>query len=200
MGFGRFDGRAVRARPRAPHHRRQNYSLRGASGLASRIGLSPLVIGLTVVAYGTSAPELAISASAALSGEADLAVGNVIGSNIFNILFVLGLSATIAPLLVSQQLVRIDVPIMIAASSLLLLFAWDGNLNRTEGVLLFSGRCSIPASLSGKAAASGRKSARSMTKPSGLIATAPGECRHCRSSSHRSSSVSCSWFWVRAGS
>ena len=113
--------------------------VRGASGLASRIGLSPLVIGLTVVAYGTSAPELAISASAALSGEADLAVGNVIGSNIFNILFVLGLSATIAPLLVSQQLVRIDVPIMIAASSLLLLFAWDGNLNRTEGVLLFSG-------------------------------------------------------------
>ncbi|MEZ4571541.1 MAG: calcium/sodium antiporter [Thermomicrobiales bacterium] len=74
-----------------------------------------------------------------LRSRPDLAVGNVIGSNIFNILFVLGLSATIAPLLVSQQLVRIDVPIMIAASSLLLLFAWDGNLNRTEGVLLFSG-------------------------------------------------------------
>lgn len=113
--------------------------VRGASSLAARIGLSPLVIGLTVVAYGTSSPELAISAGAAFSGEADLAIGNVVGSNIFNVLFILGLSASIAPLIVSQQLVRLDVPIMIAVSGLLLLLAWDGELDRLEGALLFSG-------------------------------------------------------------
>jgi cation:H+ antiporter len=113
--------------------------VRGASKLAAAFGISPLVIGLTVVAFGTSSPEMAVSVMSAYSGQADLAVGNVIGSNIFNVLFILGLSAAIAPLIVSRQLIRLDVPIMIGISVLLLLLALDGNINRLDGVLLFGG-------------------------------------------------------------
>ena len=95
--------------------------VRGAARLAAIVGISPLVIGLTVVAYGTSAPELAVTLGAALSGRADIALGNVVGSNIFNVLFILGLCALILPLRVAQQLVQLDVPIMIGASLLLFL-------------------------------------------------------------------------------
>lgn len=112
--------------------------VRGASKLAASVGISPLVIGLTVVAFGTSSPELAVSASAAFSGDADIAVGNVVGSNIFNVLFILGLSALIAPLVVAQQLVRLDVPIMIAISVLMLVLGVDGKIGRVDGLLLFS--------------------------------------------------------------
>ena len=90
--------------------------VRGASRLAALAGVSPLISGLTVVAFGTSAPELAVSVKASFGGQADIAVGNVVGSSIFNILFILGISAIISPLVVSSQLVRIDVPIMIIAS------------------------------------------------------------------------------------
>ncbi len=90
--------------------------VRGASRLAAAAGISPLVIGLTVVAFGTSTPELAVSVRAAISGQADIALGNVVGSNIFNVLFILGLSALITPLVVAQQVVRLDVPIMIGVS------------------------------------------------------------------------------------
>ncbi|MGE3512579.1 MAG: calcium/sodium antiporter [Vicinamibacterales bacterium] len=110
--------------------------VRGASRLALGAGLSPLVIGLTVVAFGTSAPELAVTVGAALTGEADVAVGNVVGSNILNVLFILGLSALIVPLTVAQQLVRQDVPLMIAASVLVLLLALDHRVGLTDGVLL----------------------------------------------------------------
>lgn len=115
--------------------------VRGAAKLAAAVGISPLVIGLTVVAFGTSAPEMAVSVQSALSGQAgaDLALGNVIGSNIFNILLILGLSATIAPLVVSQQLVRTDVPLMIAASVLVFILALDGTISRWNGALLFAG-------------------------------------------------------------
>jgi cation:H+ antiporter len=113
--------------------------VRGAGRLAAAVGLSPLVIGLTVVAYGTSAPELAVSLKAALSGQADLSMGNVVGSNTFNVLFILGLSAMITPLVVSQQLVRLDVPVMIGVSLLLLLFACNGTLSRWEGAILSVG-------------------------------------------------------------
>ncbi len=113
--------------------------VRGASRLAAAVGVSPLVIGLTVVAFGTSAPELAVSVASSLSGQADLAMGNVVGSNIFNILFILGLSALVAPLIVSQQLVRLDVPLMIGVSVLVILFALDGSIGRLEGALLFAG-------------------------------------------------------------
>ena len=113
--------------------------VRGASQLAARLGISPLVIGLTVVAYGTSAPELAVSVQSGLAGSADLAVGNVIGSNIFNVLFILGLSALITPLTVAQQLVRRDAPLMVGVSLLLLVFALDGRVSRIDGALLFAG-------------------------------------------------------------
>ena len=107
--------------------------VRGASRIALRLGISPLIIGLTVVAWGTSAPELAISVRAALDGNADIAVGNVVGSNIANILLILGASAVILPLMVAQQLVRREVPVMIGAAVLVLLLALDGDLGLAEG-------------------------------------------------------------------
>lgn len=113
--------------------------VRGASKLANAVGISPLVIGLTVVAFGTSAPELAVSLQSALQGQADIAIGNVVGSNIFNILFILGLSAIIIPLHVSRQLIRFDVPLMIGISVLLYLFALDQHIGTLEGVILFAG-------------------------------------------------------------
>ena len=113
--------------------------VRGASRLATALRISPLVIGLTVVAFGTSAPELAVSVQATLAGSGDLAVGNVVGSNIFNVLFILGLSALIVPLAVSSQLIRWDVPVMIVASLLVPIFGWDGSINRLEGAILFVG-------------------------------------------------------------
>jgi len=115
--------------------------VRGASRLAAAAGVSSRVVGLTVVAFGTSAPEMAVSVRAALSGQggADMALGNVVGSNIFNVLVILGLAGAIAPLAVSQRLVRIEAPIMIGVSFLLLLLARDGNVSRGDGLLLFAG-------------------------------------------------------------
>jgi cation:H+ antiporter len=113
--------------------------VRGASGLARAVGLPSLVIGLTVVALGTSSPELAVSVKACLSGQADIAMGNVVGSSIFNVLFILGVSALIVPLAASKQLVRLDVPVMIVASGLLWLLALDGSIGRIEGACLFAG-------------------------------------------------------------
>ncbi len=111
--------------------------VRGAAGLAARIGMSPLVVGLTVVAFATSAPELAVTLGAALSGETGLAVGNVVGSNIANVLMILGISAVILPLLVKLQLVRVDIPFMVAFSVLFLLLAVDGGFSRIDGLILF---------------------------------------------------------------
>ncbi len=110
--------------------------VRGASKIAAAVGISPLVIGLTIVAFGTSSPELAVSIGSALDGKADIALGNVVGSNIFNVLFILGLSSLIIPLVVHQQLVRLDVPIMIGASLLVMLFGWDGTVQWWEGGIL----------------------------------------------------------------
>ena len=110
--------------------------VKGASRIATAIGISPLVIGLTVVAFGTSSPELAVSVMASLNGTADIALGNVVGSNIFNVLLILGISSIIVPLVVAQQLIRLDVPIMIGASLLTLLFSWDGVIRPWEGVVL----------------------------------------------------------------
>ncbi len=113
--------------------------VRGASRLAAVVGVSPLVIGLTVVAYGTSAPELAVSVKAALEGQPDLALGNVVGSNLFNVLFILGLSALITPLAVAQQLVRFDVWVMIGVSAAALLLGLDGRVGRVDGFVLVAG-------------------------------------------------------------
>lgn len=115
------------------------FLVRGAARLAARLGISPLVIGLTVVAFGTSAPELAVSVQAGLAGQSDIAVGNVVGSNIVNVLLILGISALIVPLVVSQQLVRIDVPLLIGASVLFLLMSLDGHIGLFDGILLFAG-------------------------------------------------------------
>ncbi|HEX9886269.1 MAG TPA: calcium/sodium antiporter [Longimicrobiales bacterium] len=112
--------------------------VRGASSLARAAGVAPLVVGLTVVAFGTSAPEVAVSIKAALAGQEGLALGNVVGSNVFNVLLVLGISALIVPLSVQPQLVRFDVPVLIAVSALPLLMALDGVLARWEGVVLIA--------------------------------------------------------------
>jgi cation:H+ antiporter len=115
-----------------------NALVKGASRLAAAFRVAPLIIGLTVVAFGTSAPELAVSIKAALVDQADIAIGNVVGSNIFNVLFILGISALITPLVVSAQLIRLDVPLMVALSALTIVMALDGTLSRIDGLLFVS--------------------------------------------------------------
>lgn len=110
--------------------------VRGASRLALSLRLSPVVVGLTVVAFGTSSPELAVSLGATLEGSEDVAVGNVIGSNIYNILLILGVAAVLRPLIVRRQLVRFDVPLVIAVSVLLWVLVLDGSLAAAEGAAL----------------------------------------------------------------
>ncbi|MDC8773579.1 calcium/sodium antiporter [Roseateles albus] len=112
--------------------------VRGASKLALSAGISPLVVGLTVVSMGTSAPEVAVSIGAALDGLPDLAIGNVVGSNIFNVLFILGISALIVPLTVHAQVIRQEVPVMIGASLLLLALGLDGRLSFNDGLLMMA--------------------------------------------------------------
>jgi cation:H+ antiporter len=114
-----------------------SWLVKGAARLAAAAGVSALVIGLTVVAFGTSAPELAVSVQAAWNGQADMAVGNVVGSNICNVLLILGCSALITPLAVAQQLVRRDVPVMIVLSAAFWGLARDGAITRVDGMLLF---------------------------------------------------------------
>jgi cation:H+ antiporter len=109
--------------------------VRGSSSLALRLGLSPLVVGLTVVAFGTSSPELMVSLKAALAGQPDISVGNVVGSNICNIGLILGLCALITPIATNSQIVRIDIPIMIGITALSLALMADGNLGATEGII-----------------------------------------------------------------
>jgi len=110
--------------------------VRGASKIALSLGISPLVVGLTIVAMGTSSPEAAVSVGAVLNGSTDIAVGNVVGSNIFNLLLILGISAVITPLTVHSQIIRQEVPIMIGASLILAVLIIDGQLARLEAALL----------------------------------------------------------------
>ena len=109
--------------------------VRGSASMALRLGLSPLVVGLTVVAFGTSSPELMVSLRAALAGQGDISVGNVVGSNICNIGLILGLCALITPIATSSQIVRIDIPIMLGITALALALMADGNLGHTEGII-----------------------------------------------------------------
>ncbi|NIR61819.1 MAG: calcium/sodium antiporter [Gammaproteobacteria bacterium] len=113
--------------------------VRGGARLARSLGVGPLVVGLTVVAFGTSAPELVVSAFAAAGGTSDVAAGNVVGSNIINIALILGLAAVISPLRVEMRLLAREVPIMIAASIAPLFFAFDGVIGRGEGLMLLAG-------------------------------------------------------------
>ena len=110
--------------------------VRGASRLAASIGISPLVVGLTIVAFGTSAPELAIGLSAIFKGTPDVGVGNVVGSNISNVLLILGASAAMLPLVISQRVIRLDVPLMIGFSILTFILAIDGRLSWIDGLIL----------------------------------------------------------------
>lgn len=154
--------------------------VKGASRLAAAFRVSPLIIGLTVVAFGTSAPELAVSIEAALADQAGIAVGNVIGSNIFNVLFILGVSALIVPLAVSAQLIRLDVPLMVALSVSVFLLALDGSLSRVDGMLLVAGLVAYVAFLilqsrrdNGAADAAATADANATAEPAG-VATNPG--------------------------
>ena len=113
--------------------------VRGAGDITSSLGVSPLVVGLTIVSYGTSSPEMAVAIQSSLAGQADLALGNVIGSNIFNILVILGISSLTIPLIVARQLTRLDVPIMIGVSILTFFFGLDRTIHRSDGIILLIG-------------------------------------------------------------
>lgn len=113
--------------------------VRGSARLAVRLGLTPLMVGLTVVAFGTSAPELVVSASAALKGLGDIAIGNVVGSNILNIGLILGITTLICPLKVQLQIIRVDTPILIVITGLAVWALADRNIDRVEGALLTVG-------------------------------------------------------------
>ena len=116
-----------------------NFFVEASSHIARRFGISPVIIGLTVVSFGTSAPELAVNMMAVFQGSTDIAVGNVVGSNIFNVAFILGLCALIKPLFVSSQLIRIDIPIMVVSSLYLWWVAQDRNITHYEGAILVIG-------------------------------------------------------------
>lgn len=113
--------------------------IKGGTGLALRLGLTPLVIGLTVIAYGTSSPELVVSLKAAFSGSGAISIGNVVGSNICNIALILGLCSLVTPVTASSQIIRREIPIMIAATVVLCVFLLDDTLARWEGAVLFLG-------------------------------------------------------------
>lgn len=114
-------------------------SVRAAVHLAAWLKVRPLIIGLTLMALGNSAPQLSVGVQAALSSNADIAVGSVVGSHIFNVLVTLGLCALIIPLRVPLQVVRVDIPLMIGACTLLMLVAWDQEISLTDGILLLAG-------------------------------------------------------------
>ena len=113
--------------------------VKGAATIASRLGIAPVIVGLTVVAFGTSAPELAVSVSAALGGNADVALGNVVGSNIGNILLILGASAIVGGLAVQQRIIRFDIPVLIVVSVIAFVMSLDNRIGRIDGIILFAG-------------------------------------------------------------
>jgi cation:H+ antiporter len=113
--------------------------VRGGSRLAAVMGISPLVIGMTVVAFGTGAPEIATALQAGQAGQLDLAVGNIVGSNISNVLLILGIAALVAPLVVMQRLVKREVPLMVLVSLMVWLLSLDGGIGQPEGAILLLG-------------------------------------------------------------
>ncbi len=108
----------------------------GAAGIAQKFGIPQLVIGLTIVAMGTSAPEASVSITAAMKGSADITIGNIVGSNIMNVFVILGLTSVIVPIAVQRSTVRVELPFMIAVSGLLLYFGMDGAISFYDGVIL----------------------------------------------------------------
>ena len=110
----------------------------GAAGIAAKFRIPQIIIGLTIVAMGTSAPEAAVSITAATAGSADITVGNVVGSNIMNVLVILGLACAIVPIAVGKATLKIDIPFMIAISAIFLLLGWDGTITRVDGLVLIA--------------------------------------------------------------
>ena len=110
----------------------------GAVGLATKLGISQIVIGLTIVAIGTSMPEFFVSIVSAIKGTPDLAVGNIVGSNIFNVLLIVGVAATVAPIAIQRATVRRDIPIAIVASIMLTFMMLDDNISRIDALILFA--------------------------------------------------------------
>lgn len=113
--------------------------VKGAASIATRLGIEPVIVGLTIVAFGTSAPELAVSVGAAFGGETDLALGNVVGSNTANVLLILGTSAVVGGLAVTMRIIRLDIPILLVASVAMFLLALDREIGRLDSGLLFAG-------------------------------------------------------------
>jgi cation:H+ antiporter len=116
-----------------------NWLVKGSSSLALKAGISPLVAGLTIVAFGTSSPELVVSINSALSGHGNIAIGNVIGSNMFNICMILGISALFSPLKTKMQILKIDIPVLIVTTIIFMFLFADRQISRIEGFVLFSG-------------------------------------------------------------
>ena len=110
----------------------------GAAGIAAKFRIPQIIIGLTIVAMGTSAPEAAVSITAAMDGSADITVGNIVGSNILNILIILGLASAIVPIAVGKSTLKVDAPYMIAISAVFLALGWDGTITRLDGVILLA--------------------------------------------------------------
>ena len=108
----------------------------GASSIATKFGIPQLVIGLTIVAMGTSAPEAAVSITAAFHGNADITIGNIVGSNILNILIILGICGLISPMIVQKSSILVDIPVTIAITLVLLWLGWDGTISRVDGIIL----------------------------------------------------------------
>jgi cation:H+ antiporter len=125
--------------------------VRGGTGIALRLGIRPIVVGLTVVSIGTSMPELAIGIDAARTGSPELAAGNIVGTNLINLLLILGLSAVIVPIMFERRTLRFDLPSMAVASLLLYVLARDGDLDRWDGVLLCVGAVAYTGEYSGRA-------------------------------------------------
>lgn len=115
------------------------WMVKGSSTLALRLGMQPVIVGLTIVAFGTSAPELIVSVDAAMAHQSGISIGNVVGSNFFNILVILGITAIFSPILVDKRLLRSDIPLMILATGVFVFLFWDGNLELWEGVVLLLG-------------------------------------------------------------
>ena len=110
----------------------------GAAGIAAKFRIPQIIIGLTIVAMGTSAPEAAVSITAASAGSADITVGNIVGSNILNVLIILGLASVIVPIAVGKETIKIDAPFMIAISVIFLLLGWDGTITRVDGLIMLA--------------------------------------------------------------
>jgi cation:H+ antiporter len=142
--------------------------IKGSVAIAERLAIPPLIIGLTLVAFGTSSPELAVSVQAAFNNQADVALGNVIGSNIFNVLFILGLCACLLPLSVSKQLIKQDIPILLLITILVFVLALDGGISRLNALILVFALCLYLCFLiwQGKSQSSEHKNSRGVTDSS----------------------------------